>query len=120
MQIYIDGLDITSYIAYGGIKWTRNDIDAPDAGRTMDGVMHRGRVATKIKLEITTTPLKTADLRTLLNAIYPEYVEVTYDDPMEGSVVKLMYSNNNPATFCMVQPNGDEWWKSISFPLVEV
>ena len=56
----------------------------------------------------------------MLNAIYPEYVTVTYDDPMLGRVVKTMYSNNNPASFCILKPDGTEWWNEISFPLIEV
>ena len=119
-MLKIDGLDITPYIAHGGIKWTRNDVDSSDAGRDMSGIMHRGRVGTKIKLEITCRLLKTDELRIVLNAIIPEYVNVTYDDPMIGRVTKPMYANNNPAVFAMKNANGDEWWSGVTFPLVEV
>ena len=101
MELLIDGVDIVPYIAHKGLKWARNDIDAPNSGRTLDGIMHRGRVATKIRLDITCRPLKAAELSKVLNAILPEYVEVTYDDPMQGRVVKTMYSNNNPASYSM-------------------
>ena len=119
MTFLIDGLDVSPYVAYKGFKWTRNDIDGPDAGRTMDARMHRLRVATKIRLDITCRPMTTEETRILLPAILPEYVNVTYDDPMYGRVTKLMYSNNNPASFLMQKPNGTEWWDGITFPLVE-
>lgn len=119
MTFLINGLDVSPYVAYKGFKWTRNDIDGPDAGRTMDGMMHRLRVTTKIRLDITCRPLTTEETRILLPAILPEYVNVTYDDPMYGRVTKLMYSNNNPASFLMRKPNGTEWWDGITFPLVE-
>ena len=113
-------VDITKYIKFGGVKWQRSDIDSPDAGRTLDGLMHRGRVATKIRLDINCRPLKTEEIKVVLNLIYPQYITVRYTDPMAGGLVeKSMYSNNNPATFMMLRPNGDSWWSEISFPLIE-
>lgn len=119
MTFAINGVDITDYIAYGGVKWSRNDIDSSDAGRAMDGRMYRGRVATKIRLDVTCRILKQSELYTVLNLIYPEYVSVTYDDPMLGTVTKSMYSNNNPAVFQIRKPNGDEYWSGVTFPLIE-
>ena len=119
MSLSINGTDITNYIAYNGVKWTRYDIDNPDAGRTLDGLMHRGRVATKIKMEVTCKPLTTEELYTLLNLLSPEYITVAYYDPMLGSVTKTMYANNNPAQYHQHYRNGKELWTGVSFPLVE-
>ena len=119
MQVVIDGTDITSYIAHGGLKWQRLDIDGPDAGRTMDGTMQRMRVGTKIRLDITCRPLKQDELQVLLNLILPEYVDVTYSDPMYGTVTKRMYANNNPATYMIKRSNGTELWSGVTFPLIE-
>lgn len=113
-------VDITDYIAYGGLKWSRNDVDSPDTGRTLDGIMHRGRVSTKIRLDITCHPLKANELAIVLNLILPEYIYVRYDDPMYGKVTKHMYSNNNPASYCILKPDGTEYWSDITFPLIEV
>lgn len=113
-------VDITEYIAFGGLKWSRNDVDSPDTGRTLDGIMHRGRVSTKIRLDITCHPLKANELAIVLNLILPEYIYVRYDDPMYGNVVKYMYSNNNPASYCILKPDGTEYWSDITFPLIEV
>ena len=119
MRLTVNSVDMTPYIAFGGVKWQRNDIDSVNTGRTMDGLMHRGRIGTKIRLDITCRPMTATELSTVLNAIYPEYVIVYYDDPMLGYVQKRMYSNNNPASFMMVQPNGDEMWTGVTFPLIE-
>lgn len=119
MKLKIDGVDITPYIAYRGLKWQRADVDAPNSGRTMDGLMHRGRVTSKIRMDITCRPLKDFEAQIVLNAIFPEYITVEYDDPMYGHVVKQMYSNNNPASFLMKKPDGTEWWDGITFPLIE-
>ena len=120
--ISINGTNITPLIAYQGVQWKRNDIDGPNAGRTLSGLMIRDRVATKIRLDITCTPLTLEQVRTLLNLIYPEFVTVMYDDPMQGIVTKVMYSNNNGAQFLKKQPDeigGAEYWDNITFPLIE-
>lgn len=125
MILTIDGVDFidnanpkNSYVAFGGVKWQRNDIDAPNSGRDLGGLMHRGRVATKIRLDITCRPLTEAEAQIVLNAIYPEYVTVTYTDPQYGVVTRTMYSNNNPASFLLKKSN-TEYWGGITFPLVE-
>ena len=115
----IDGTDITSLIKHKGIKWTRNDIDSANAGRTLSGLMNRGRVTTKVKLEITCRSLSPEEAQMLLNLVYPEYVTVEYIDPQMGERVAEFYSNNIPATFCAIAPDGTAWWDDISFPLVE-
>ena len=119
MVLKIDGVDILPYVAHQGIKWQRNDLDSSDAGRTMDGMMHRGRVSSKIRLDITCRPLKSEEAKIVLNAIYPQYVTVEYLDPMYGLVSKTMYANNNPASHMMLQQDGTEWWNDITFPLIE-
>lgn len=119
MKIEIDGVDITNFIAFRGLKWSRNDIDAQNAGRALDGTMIRDRVATKIRLDVTCRPLKAEELKVVLNLIQPEYVKVTYDDPMLGRRTGTFYANNNPASYCMLAEDGTEWWQEVSFPLVE-
>ena len=120
MTFTVNGVDMLPYIAYQGLKWQRSDVEAPDAGRTLDGLLHRGRVATKIRLDVTCRPLTSSEASTVLSAILPEFVSVTYTDPVVGgTVTKTMYSNNNPASFLMRKRNGTEWWSGITFPLVE-
>ncbi len=118
--ISIDGTDITNLIAYQGVQWKRNDIDGPNAGRTLSGLMVRDRVATKIRLDITCRQLTLPEVRMLLNLLMPEFVSVTYDDPMDGLVTRTMYANNNGAQFLFARDEDTkEWWDNVSFPLVE-
>lgn len=115
----INGVSILNYLAEDGIKWTRVDVESPDAGRTMDGVMHRGRVASKIRLDIKCRPLKSAEAMAVLSAIKPEFVTVRYIDPQDGSVTRTMYSNNIPSICATVNPDGTAVWKGLEFPLIE-
>ena len=115
----VNGVDLLPYVAENGIRWTRFDVEAPDTGRTLDGVMHRGRVAKKVRLDITCRPLLSSEAAIVLAAIEPEYVTVQYVDPMDGLTVKTMYSNNIPVTCAMAYEDGDAVWRDLSFPLVE-
>ncbi len=119
MVLEIDGVDITPYIAYQGVQWQRSDIDA-DEIRTLDGTLRRSRVATKRQLNITCRPLTLEEAALVLSAVMPVSVTVRYTDPQLGrEVTARMYSNNSPATFCMRQKDGTEYWGGISFPLTE-
>ena len=120
MVFKINGVDIAPYVASGGFKWTRSDIDEPNSGRNMSGRMLRGRVATKIRLDITCRLLTAEEASIVLTAIMPEFVTVQYTDPQIGGVVtRTMYANNNPAEFKMKRKDGREYWAGITFPLVE-
>lgn len=117
----IDGQDILPIVASGGIKWQRNDVDSSKAGRTMDAVMHRGRVAIKFRAEVTTIGLYTEKLNWLMNLIIPEFVEVdTNQHPLYGYWRGYFYSNNIPATCVHIDnETGIALWDGITFPLVE-
>ena len=115
----VNGVSLLNYLAEDGIKWTRFDVEAPDTGRTLDGVMHRGRVATKVRLDVTCRPLTSAEASVVLRAILPEYVTVRYIDPQDGSVTRTMYSNNIPTICATVNPDGTAIWKGLTFPLIE-
>lgn len=116
----IDGVDITPYVGYGGIKWQREDIDGPGAGRDLTGDLRRNRVATKRRLDVTCHLLTSEELRIVLSAVMPEWVTVRYYDPQEGQVVtRTMYSNNNPVSYQIHKPDGREYWSGITFPLIE-
>lgn len=116
MVFKINGTDMLPFIAQKGIKWANNDIDGANAGRTMDGTMHRDRITSKVRLDITCLPLSSEDAATVLTTIAEEYVEVEYVDPMQGHVFKTMYSNNLPATYI---DTVTDLWEGITFPLIE-
>ena len=115
----VNGVSLLNYLAEDGIKWTRFDVEAPDTGRTLDGVMHRGRVATKVRLDVTCRPLTSAEASVVLRAILPEYVTVRYIDPQDGSVTRTMYSNNIPTLCSQVYSDGTCLWTGLTFPLIE-
>ena len=119
MILTINGTDIVPYIAFGGIKWQRSDVDGEGAGRTLDGNMRRNRVATKIRLDITCRPLTAKEAAIVLSLIMPEWVTVVYTDPQAGATLSTqMYANNNTATYAILRRDGTECWSGITFPLI--
>ena len=119
MTFKIGGVDLLSYLAESGLGWQRNDLDGPNAGRTLTGLLIRDRVAIKATLKVTCRPLTGEQLATILQLIEPEWVSVTYTDPTTNTdVTKTMYSNNVPAT--LKHTNGStDFWGGLSFPLIE-
>ena len=57
-------------------QWTFNDVDAPKSGRTLDGVMHRGKVDDKFKLQIKLLPLTHSEVQGIVARLRNQYVYV--------------------------------------------
>jgi len=112
--------DITPWIAWQGLTFSRNDVDAPNAGRDMSGYMHRGRVASKEKMNVQTIQLTRAQSSKLQTLLFPETIQVrvTPYPRTNASQVMTMYSNNVKTTYVIHRENGEDL-QSLSFPLIE-
>ena len=121
MRFKINGTDISNWIKAEDLTWQRNDVEGPNAGRTIAANMVRDRKAIKITWNVPIKPLPLSELRQLMQLILPEYVYVEADDPLWGDLYgAYFYSNNIPAKYKFRDANGRELWDGISFPLVEV
>ncbi len=120
MTFQINGVDITPYIAPKGIAWTRADVDGPNAGRRLDGILVRDRVAIKYRVDVTCRPLKLSEAGIVLGLLEDEWVFVTATNPFEGGVkTYTMYSNNIPVALAISDQDGNDYWDGIAFPLIE-
>lgn len=116
----INGVDITPFIKNRGVKWTRSDVDGPNAGRSMSGDMIRDRQATKIRWDISCVPLTQEQLSQILTLIEPEWVTVTYTDIQTNSLkTGKFYTNNFSASVLLRRKDGLEMWDGLSFPLIQ-
>lgn len=113
-------VDITPWIAWQGLTFSRNDVDAPDAGRDMSGLMHRGRVSVKEKMNVQTIQLTRAQSSFLQTLLYPETIQVrvTPYPRTNGAYTMSMYTNNVKTTYVIHRENGEDL-QSLSFPLIE-
>lgn len=114
-------IDITPYIAWKGLSFSRNDVDAPDAGRDMSGLMHRGRVAVKEKMNVQTITLTKSQSAALQTLLYPESIQVRVNPypRTNAQYTMTMYTNNVKTTHVVTTKSGDEL-QSLSFPLIEM
>lgn len=112
--------DITPWIAWQGLTFSRNDVDGPNAGRDMTGYMHRGRVASKEKMNIQTVQLTRAQSSRLQTLLFPETIQVrvTPYPRTNAQQVLYMYSNNVKTTYVIHRENGEDL-QSLAFPLIE-
>jgi hypothetical protein len=113
-------VDITPFIKYQGVTFSRNDIDAPNAGRDMSGTMHRGRVGSKEKMNISTIPLNRAQSSRLQTLLFPEMILVRVNPypRTNDSQTFYMYSNNVKVQYLQHKEDGDDLHE-LSFPLIE-
>lgn len=111
-------VDISKYIAFQGWKPSRNDVDGPNAGRNLNGIMIRDLISTKRRIDVTCIPMPESDLQILLNVLDGEGFYATYDDVQYGRVTKHMYANNYSWTYCQQEVNG-EYYMGLTFPMIE-
>lgn len=113
-------VDITPWIAWQGLTFSRNDVDDADTGRDMEGYMHRGRVAIKEKMNVQTKILNQTQIATLYQLVLPQsfQVRVTPYSGTNDAKVMEMYSNNFATSYVIHKANGD--MQTAKFPLIEV
>ena len=113
-------VDITPWIAWQGLTFSRNDVDSSEAGRDMSGLMHRGRVAVKEKMNVQTVQLTRAQSSFLQTLLYPETIQVrvTPYPRTNAAHTMSMYTNNVKTTYVIHRQNGEDL-QSLSFPLIE-
>ena len=125
VEIYNAGtstwVDITPYIAWQGLTFSVNSVDAPDAGRDMSGLMHRGMIAIKEKMNINTIQLTRSQVSTLISLLLPAsfQVRVTPYPNTNAAKTMTMYSNNVKTTYIIHRASGEDL-QSLSFPLIEL
>lgn len=113
-------VDITPFIKYQGVTFSRNDVDSTGAGRDMSGTMHRGRVASKEKMNITTIPVTRTQSSMIQTLLFPETIIVRVNPyPRTNSLQTFyMYSNNVKIQYLQHTEDGDDLHE-LSFPLIE-
>lgn len=98
-------------------QWDLQDISASDAGRTEDGLMHKNRVAQKVKLSLAWWGLTTAEASAVLSAFNAEYLYVRYLDPRVGGfTTKYFYVGDRSAPLYNASHG---LWENISFNIIE-
>lgn len=111
-----DGVQPSSY------QWKLEDVSKPNAGRTEDGTMQKLRMRQVVGIELSWQNITTAQAKTILTAFNPEYINVTYLDPMGNPAdgyytTKVFYVGDRSAPLYNATLGR---WSNISFNIIEV
>lgn len=116
----IGNLNASGYVESDGFEWERNDIDAPNSGRDMNGTMRRKIVTTKDKISITCKPITTAQLSSLVDALAPNTVSVTYYCPGDAGNRTAIFYTSKVQSGIVMDLGTHILLKDIKFDLIEV
>lgn len=121
MTFTVNNVNLVPYIANQGLSYQLSDIDDPETGRTMDGMMRRGKITDKDKWKLKfRSDLTTAEMSTILSAVTHQYVTAQYLSPRTATVVtKTMYVGDRTAAHYIERHDGTILWKDLSFSLIE-
>lgn len=103
------------------VTWSLQDLSSPDTGRTLDGIMHKDRVAQKVKLTCKWPAMSTADASILLKAVNANVnFQLTYFDVQEnGNRTATFYVGDRTAPYLWIREDS-KMVENISFDFIEV
>lgn len=97
----------------------KSDIDSSKSGRSADGVMHRDRITSKVKLTLKWSFLSDADMSRLLKAVLPIFFTCTYPDLETGSDVTKTFYVGDRSSPAYVYRNGKCGWSGVEMNFTE-
>lgn len=116
----LNGRDITKYIAADGFTLSENDLDSPKSGRTLDGMMQRGKTAEKKKAEIKLVPVKKEVIDWLMPIIRNQYFTCNTDMfAGRGGETLEMYNSTRKYGMAIIDTDGDMWYTNVSFNIIQ-
>lgn len=100
-------------------EWGLQDVSLGESGRTDDALMHKNRVAQKRKIAISYNGADKDVCATVLQAVNPEYIQVTYHDLMDNQMeTREFYVGDRSGNYKC-------WWvgnkrvERLSFDIIE-
>lgn len=115
-MLIIDGVALPEPSEF---SWGHQDVSDSDSGRTEDTIMHKNRIGQKVTLSLGWNNITPDVAHAVLNAVQPEYFNITYFDPLEGQdTTKTFYVGDRSAPV--------KWWNvkgkiysKLSFNVIE-
>ena len=116
IMLKVDGVEMPCPSSF---TWGLNDISASESGRTDDMLMHKNRVGQKRTLSVAWNGPAFSDASKIVQAVNPEYIEVTYPDLLIGDyTTKTFYVGDRTSPFkCWW--SGNKRMEVLSFDFIE-
>lgn len=102
------------------MQWSLQRVSSPDAGRTLDAVMHVEQVAQKRKLELAWNNITADEAHAIVQAANPEYIMVYYFDFLAGEYqTRKFYTGDQTIPVYTFQSNY-KIVSNVAFNIIEV
>ena len=114
----LDGLDIIELVE--DIKWSINDLDGPDSGRTLDTMMQRDKLGEKIRADIKLNPCESKVAIPILRVLRNQYFMCETDLIPDAEDYPIeMYNSARSGNIQIVNTDKKVIHKDISFNIIE-
>lgn len=101
-------------------KWSENDLDSPDAGRDLTGLMYRGLTASKRRCDIKLIPCTAAQLNPIFAVLRNEYFYCDTDlVPAETALTMQMYNSSRSGGVAIITSDFTIKHDNASFNIIE-
>ena len=101
-------------------KWSENDLDSPNAGRDLNGLMYRGKTASKRRCDIKLVPVAASFVNNIFPILRNEYFFCDTDlVPVEGEMTMQMYNSTRSGGIAIVTTDGVIKHKDVSFNIIQ-
>ena len=101
------------------MEWSLQDVSIGDSGRDDSGLMYKGRITQKRKLNLEWAGKRPDVVATILSAFNPEYVDVRYWDAMENAYAIRTFYVGDRAAPVKIWTVGNKVYETISFDIIE-
>lgn len=116
----LNGRDITRYIAADGFSLSENDLDSPKSGRTLGGLMQRGKVTEKNKADIKFVPVKKEIIDWVIPILRNQYFTCETDlFAGQGRLTMQMYNSTRKYGVAVIDIDGNVWYTGVSFNIIQ-
>lgn len=114
--IRVDGVDMPNP---SSLEFAEQDVSIGESGRDDTGYMFKGRVTTKIKLNLEWSAISPSVASTILQAFYPEYVDVRFFNARTNAwEIKTFYTGDRTAK-TKIWTDNSKIYETISFNIIE-
>ena len=115
-MIKVGGVDIKTPSVF---SWGLQDISDSAAGRTEDALMHKNRIAQKIKISLGWNNPSPTETAAILKAFNPEYIQITYPDAMTNTNQTRTFYVGDRTAPVKIWNVGNKRYSQVAFDVIE-
>jgi hypothetical protein len=115
-MLIVEGVELPTPSSF---SWGLNDVSDEDSGRTTDDLMHKNRTSQKRKIQLEWWGIGLDTASTILIAVNPEYIHVTYNDVMDNATETREFYVGDRSAPLQQFTLGNKLLNKLAFDIVE-